>query len=163
MIRITKNDHHHGYSLVELIIAIAIVAILAGISTYSWNRYILNNHLRTAARNIVTDFQHCKAKAASENRDYRITFSTDNDNYTISAAATSNLSAVSLVKTPLSSGEGSAIDITESAFGTGSSATFQKRGITVPSGHVILQNARNSTATITINTVGKAYVIFNMQ
>jgi prepilin-type N-terminal cleavage/methylation domain-containing protein len=156
----TKN-HCHGFSLVEMLIVMAIVGILAALSTYAWQRYTLNTHLRTAARNVVGDFQRCKAKAVSESRTYQMKFTVGTDTYTISAPASPSGSRPALNQTRTLVADAGAVKITD-MIPIGQTITFQTRGTATP-GRVKLANNRNSEATITNNQTGKAYVIFNMQ
>lgn len=147
--------------MIEMVIVVAIISIVAAMSALGWQRYVLNANLRSAARDIATDFQNCKARANSESRVYTITFDQGANTYTISAPATTNLPILSTVKSPAV--EGRVIQITNANYGmSGSSITFTSRG-TSSAGTVTLTNTRTSTAIITTNTTGKAYVTFNMQ
>jgi len=149
-----------GFTLIELMIVIAIIGIVAGMGVLGWQRTVFNSNLRSAGRDIVTDFQSCKVKANSESRAYTITFDQGANTYTISSPATT-LPAVNTVKLPTVHGSG--IQITNANYGmSGSSITFTSRG-TSSAGTVTLTNTRGSTAIITTNTTGKAYVTFNMQ
>lgn len=151
-----------GFSLVEIMIVMVVISILLSLSSFAWQRYVNNANLRAAARDVVSDFQRCKQKAISENRDYQISFTTGtNSSYTILASATDTHAAVSTTK--LSTVYGSGIQITSAAFlGTPTNViTFQSRG-TSSNGTVVMTNSRASTATITTNVTGKAYVQFAM-
>lgn len=163
-LKVTERKLHNemGFSLVEMMIAICIVSILMSMSVYSWRRYVINQHLRTAARNIINDIQYCKARTVAESRQFKITFSPANDNYTISAGATADLPAVSIVKQPVNPSEASPIDIVSTDLGS-STINFLTRGTISAGGNVNLQNTRNSNATVTVNRMGKAYAVFAMQ
>jgi prepilin-type N-terminal cleavage/methylation domain-containing protein len=142
-----------GFSLAELLIVIAIIGILAAVAGYSWQRYVTNANLRTAARDIAADFSLAKENAIKESRNYTITFDVGSNSYTMAPAGTA--------KSPATFG--SDIRLTLANFGfAGPVITFQSRG-TASAGRVALTNGRGSTANIVVNITGKNYVEFAMQ
>jgi len=160
-----------GFSLIELVIVVCLLTIIAAIAGLNLRNYTLNRNLRTAARNIVTDFNLCKARAVSENVRYQITFNIAGGDYTIQQF---NNPATAVTKRPLGLSEGGAdIRIVSADFGPAQSQTanFDTRGMVTPMGNpapnvdgvVLANNSRNSMATITVNTMGRTYVTFNIQ
>jgi type II secretion system protein H len=149
-----------GFSLVELMIVIAIISIMASISSFAWNRYVNNANLQAAARDFASDIANTKQKAVGEGLNYRMTITTGTPgNYTIERRNADNTaSTVIATKSPTASGAGLNINSTNQP---GNIIYFQPRG-TASSGDVVLQNSRGSTATITINFTGKTYVTFSM-
>lgn len=153
-----------GFSLVELMMVVAIVVIAAAVALPYLTRYTQNNNLRNAARAISGDFFEYKSRAIAEYKRYRITFDTANDNYTIEqcTATGATCAAYSTVDTKAMSGFGTGIDITAAGFGGNPTINFQTRG-TTEAGSVTVQNSRGSTATITTNITGKTYVQYVIQ
>ncbi|MFA5181907.1 MAG: prepilin-type N-terminal cleavage/methylation domain-containing protein [Syntrophales bacterium] len=158
----------NGFSLVELLIGIAIIGILAGISAYSWQRYVANANLRTAARELVADFNYMKSNAVS-NPDFTHTIAftraANPNSYTLNAidASANNASTFPQIKTPASAGSGITIASLPGG-GTTYTLTFLARGTLSPTtGTVTLQNSRGSTANIIYNITGKTYATFTMQ
>ncbi|NPU86057.1 MAG: type II transport protein [Syntrophaceae bacterium] len=150
---IGRGFNTRGFSLSELLIIIAIIGILAVIAGYSWQRYVTNANLRSAAREIASDFSMAREKALKENQNFTITFDVTANQYTISPGAT--------VKKPTFFG--SDISLTGANFGIGGTTiTFLPRG-TASAGNVTLTNSRGSTATIVVNITGKNYVQFATQ
>lgn len=158
----------NGFSLIELIIVIAIIGILGGISSYSWQRYVANTNLRTAAREMVADFNYMKTNAVSKpDFTYTIVFDrTVNPNsYTLTAidAGANNASGFPQTRTPASAGSGISITALPGG-GTTYPLTFLARGTLSPSaGTIIMQNNRGSAANIIFNFTGKTYATFTMQ
>ncbi len=161
-----KNSHHHpgslsimkrrnppgGFSLAELVIVLALIGIIAAIAVPSLQRYAVNGDLRTAARDLMADFALAKQRAMSENMNYSISFSLGDNQYTISSGINNQTKSLA----------GFGANIQGLNFG-GNTVTFQTRGILEPGGNLTLRNIRGSTATITWNIAGRAYVEFNMQ
>ena len=141
-----------GFSVMELMITVGIIAIVAGISYPSFSRMAVNGNLRTAARDIMADIATLKERAMAENTQYSIIFNPGNNNYSFPGMAAG--------KSPASFGQG--VQLTKAAFGKGTTITFLTRGTLSQAGNIILTNSRGSTATITCNISGRAYVQFAM-
>jgi prepilin-type N-terminal cleavage/methylation domain-containing protein len=158
----------NGFSLIELIIVMAIIGILGGISAYSWQRYVANINLRTAAREMVADFNYMKTNVVSKpDFTHTIAFNraANPSNYTLNAidAGGNNASGFPQTKTPASAGSGIAITSLPGG-GTTYTLTFLARGTLNPTaGTIIMQNNRGSAASIIFNFTGKTYATFTMQ
>jgi prepilin-type N-terminal cleavage/methylation domain-containing protein len=147
-----------GFSLVELIIVIALISIVMAVAVPMWQKYRANTDLKSAAREVMADLSNAKQQAVVENLDvYRLTFDVAGNNYTLSRVDTG---ATSWTKPMASFGNGIRIDSVN--FGGTAMASFQKRG-TMSMGSLALRNSLGSTATITVNITGKSHVHFIMQ
>jgi len=151
-----------GFSLVELIIVIALIGIVAGFSIPAFQRYATNANLKAAAREIMSDINNAKQRAIEENNNtYRITFSTVANNYVLSWTdmTTTPSTARTLTKSPTSIGA----DVRISAVTyTDGFISFERRG-TAKNGSVTLTNSRGSVALIRSNITGRAYAQFTIQ
>jgi type II secretion system protein H len=156
-----KINKTKGFTLVELMIVIAIIGIMASVASFSWQRYVNNTNLRTAARELASDIANAKQRAVAEGVNYRITITTGTPgNYTIEQRNAAN-TASTVIATKIPTANGAGLNITSTNHG-GNIIYFYPRG-TTSWGDVILQNSRGSSATITSNSTGKAYVTFSMQ
>jgi prepilin-type N-terminal cleavage/methylation domain-containing protein len=152
-----------GFTIIELIVVVAILAIIAAIAIPSFQRYAVNGNLRSAARDIISDFNALKGRAVAENQEYRLAI--NGNQYTIQRCTDSTSPCgtwgpppadMASLKSPASfSG-----DIVMSPNAT---YTFQTRGIVTPAGTIGFTNSRGSTATVTVNTAGKTSAQFNMR
>jgi type II secretion system protein H len=148
----SKMQLRKGFTIVELMVVIAIIGIMATVASFAWQRYVNNTNLRTAARELAADINSMKAKAVSKtDTDYTIDFDTAANTYTLNGTT---------VQTKLLTSFGQGIRITEATTPT---ITCQKRGTLSPLGHVILSNNRGSNATIKFNITGKTHVTFGMR
>jgi prepilin-type N-terminal cleavage/methylation domain-containing protein len=144
-----------GFSLVELLVVIALIAIVSAFAVPTWQRYAAKTDLKTAAREVMADFANAKQRAVEENLDvYRLTFNLVGSSYALSRTDTGTV----WTKSAATFGNGVSIDSVN--FSGGSVVSFQKRGTLTP-GNVRLRNGLGSTATITVNITGRTYVQFN--
>jgi len=153
-----KSGNRKGFSLVELMVTLALFSILVLIAIPTFMRFAENSNLRAATRDITTDIATMKETALTRNIEYQnlgiqcqIIFNTGANNYTLTMPDGSQV-----VKTPASFSQD--IVITDAI----PTMTFQPRG-TATNGTIILQNNRGSQAMITINITGRTYAEFTMQ
>ena len=72
-----------GFTMVELLIVIAILGVLLAIAVPNYMDYLPKHRASGATRQLFTEMQSSKMKAISENNDYVITFDTSNNSYSI--------------------------------------------------------------------------------
>jgi len=72
MIIVTKKKA--GFTLIELMIVIAIMAILAGIAAPNFQTYMAQRRLNGAARQVMTDLMAARMKAVSLNQRVKVSF-----------------------------------------------------------------------------------------
>jgi prepilin-type N-terminal cleavage/methylation domain-containing protein len=151
-----------GFTLVEMMITLLLIIIISAIAAPSFFGLAMNMNLKSAARNIQSDFLGLKQRAISESTTYRITFDLGGNTYTIEKGTESGAPYVPLeVKTPKTFGED--IGVTNADFSGGTPVIiFQGRGIAT-NGRVILANSRGSTAAVITSVSGRTYVQLNMQ
>ena len=156
-----KCSKDHGFTIIEIVITLALLTIVMLIAIPNFHRISSNGNLKTAARDLIADFNALRERAMAENRAYTLTFNANNT-YTYSALASGGNPAVNVTKSPASI----AGDIAFSAINLGGGpVTFSTRGTITPpaGGNVILANSRASTATISCNVAGRASVSFIWQ
>lgn len=147
-----------GFSLIELMIVIGLMAIVSAFAIPTWQRYSANTDLKTAAREVKSDLFNAKQRAVAENVDfYRMTFSVAQNNYVLSR---SDSGAVIWTKSLAALGKG--ITVNTVNFSGGAVVSFQSRG-TMSAGNMTLRNSIGSTATITTTITGRSYVEFALQ
>lgn len=147
-----RNPKARGFTIVELIIAMVVLAILIMIAIPNFHRLAINGNLKTAARDLIADFNALRQKAMAENQQYDLTFNQGNNTYTVSPVS----GLPNGGKSPASIA--SDIHITNAPPGI---LSFYTRGtLSQPGGNIVLTNSRGSTATITYNLSGRTYVQF---
>jgi competence protein ComGD len=156
--KVKKNPRSNqlGFTFPEMLIVLILIAIVAGIGYGAFSRMAVNSSLRTAARDIASDFQLARQRAMAENTNLTITFDSANHTYTVPQAGGGTL-------TKSLASYSASIIFTNVNLSGGNSIVFLPRGTTQQWGNLALQNNRGSTATITVNSTGRANVQFAMQ
>ena len=144
-----------GFSILELFITLAIIAVVAAIGYPTFQRMAINGNLRSAAREIMGDIVLLKERAVAQNTQFSITFEPLNNRYRCSDMDTDQWKSPTMIARD--------IQITRAAFGTGRTMVFETRGTLQQAGSIELTNGRGSKATITCNIAGRTYVKFIMR
>jgi prepilin-type N-terminal cleavage/methylation domain-containing protein len=63
---------HQGFTLIELIVIIAVIGLLAAITALSIPSWRANISLRTTARDVISSFQFARVEAAKRNSDIQV-------------------------------------------------------------------------------------------
>ena len=168
-----KIKSSKGFTLIEMIIVIAIIAIALSIAVPNFNSFSQNTNLKEAARDISSDISFYKQRAIAENVGFQINFNASLNTYTIkkeNPAGSNNYVNLSTLEPAVADtkgvGAGNAnivISGTPSFSGGVPNVTFNPRG-TSGAGSLTLQHTKRlSTATITTNLMGRVNVTYNLK
>ncbi|MBW2302209.1 MAG: GspH/FimT family pseudopilin [Deltaproteobacteria bacterium] len=150
-----------GFTLLELIMTMVILAILATIAIPTFSVWLPEYRLKKAARDLYSNIQLAKMQAVRTNRDHTVSFNTGAGLYQVLD------SGVTVVKTVNLSNYGSGVsygfgNATKTVPGgvpidtvsyAGDSATFNPRG-TGGMGYVYLTNERSTSYAVGTITAG---------
>jgi len=151
-----------GFSLIELIIVIALIGILLAIAAPNFSIYRDNTNLKEAARDISSDIAFYKQKSIAENLSYKIVFNASLNTYTISQE-TSSSSGTYTVLTTKAVSPGNVLIVIYGTPSYSDGIIIQPRG-TMTSGSLVLQHTRRlSTATINTYTTGRVNVQYSLK
>jgi Tfp pilus assembly protein FimT len=70
-------------SLVELLLALVILAVLLGLVYPSWQRFLAHQSLRYATAQVASALREGQERAKAERRAYTVTFSANSSSYTV--------------------------------------------------------------------------------
>jgi prepilin-type N-terminal cleavage/methylation domain-containing protein len=164
-----------GFTLLELMIILGLMAILMSIGYPPLQRFYINGNLRSATRDLIGDFNNQKQRAMSGvmsgntategTRVHRLLLDLGANSYTLQRCTTTDIPCGNwedIPGIPVKNLNAYGSDV---AFDPGNAKLvfdFQSRG-TVSDGTIVLRNNRGSAATITINISGRTYVDFDMR
>ena len=146
--------YQKGFTLLELMIAFAILAIVTAIAISNWSSYAQNQRLRTAAGEIIGTLAQAGAQARAQSTAYYVDFNVAQNNYALEREGGNpvirNFSAPEIA-------------LTAADFGGETYAKFLARGVVEDEGYVTLENGRGSTARIDVKVLGKSSITYKMK
>jgi type IV fimbrial biogenesis protein FimT len=138
-----ENPQSKGFSLVEMLITLAIIAILAGISGIALMKWIPQANLKRAARTIVSMCQDARIEAIKRNEPVSFNCTAQTCEVRLSAAPSTLLKQFNL-----SSMKGG-VKLTDDY-----ATTFNSRGRATPTQIIEIKNSAEKILTVTIRTSG---------
>jgi Tfp pilus assembly protein FimT len=158
-----------GFTLLELMIILGLMAILMAIAYPAVQRFYINGNLRSAARGVIGDFNDQKQRAMTGDpavlgtRIHRIFLNMGANSYTLQRCATTDNVCLNWEDIQVKNLNAFGNDVVFDPGNTNKSIfDFQTRG-TVSDGVIGLTNVRTSTAAITASISGRTFVEFTMR
>lgn len=139
-----------GFSLAEILIVIAIMAIIAAISMPFYRTVSLSLSLNAAGRDLASDLRYAQQLAVTTQTNHQVSFDKIGNSYTVANSATGEILKARKIKAPI---------IIQSTNLSGNTVIFNATGAANSTGSIILANPNNNLITITIKPSG--YVKIN--
>lgn len=141
--------HEDAFSLIELIVIMAIVGMLAALAAPSLGRWLTIMRINATARAIASHMQLSRMLAISQNTTFRLNVSVDDGTYQIQKRTGGTWEDVKELET-LPAG----ITLVSAS----GSPEFESLGTTPENATIVVRNALGSTRTIHVSTVGRVTI-----
>ena len=153
---------HSGFTVVELLVVIALIGTIAAIAVPNFISWLPNYRLRSAADDLYSNFQIVKLGAIKNNNNWAIVFNEGADSYTLisdygGTNTTEKTVVLSSYKSGVGFGNGNATqDIPVNGFPNGmvsytspnDTAVFNPQGLTTTLGYVYLSNDQGAARAV---------------
>ncbi len=148
------HNKQSGFTLIEMMIVLAIMAIFAGIAIPNYLAYLPKSRLNGAARQVMGDLMLARMQAVSQNCDVAVTFASGNPEYEI--WTDSNNDGIK------DSGEVTTKNIHPNYYDVSISSTnnikFSSRGTANPFGTIDLINTAGLTKKVNVRITGSVKI-----
>lgn len=137
-----------GYTITELMVTIAVIAILASLAIPSFIAWLPNYRLRSGAEEIQSTLQLARITAIKENSTVTVDFNTANETYRAFVVGGQTIRGGRMP---------AGIDIDSTDFG-GDSVEFNSRGIATAAGTAVVRNNLGRVRNIEVYITGNSRI-----
>jgi len=142
---------HFGFTMVELMVSVSILAILMAIAVPNMLANMPTTQLNGAARQVLGDLMWARSKAVSENNQFVVTFP-NNTSYIILDDNNKNGTADAGEWTRTQNIQTNFADVALTK--TGANPVFSPRGTTAGATTITLTNSSGSPRTVSVSATG---------
>ncbi|WP_024300981.1 GspH/FimT family pseudopilin [Pseudogulbenkiania sp. MAI-1] len=162
----SPRARHRGFTLVELLVTLAVLAILMALAVPSFGDLIDRGRLSSAADTLYADLQFARSEAIRNNQNVVVSFQSGSSwcygmvlgssacDCSVSNSAAANYCALKRV-TAADFSQVSIPDAASITFAAGQTGFDPVRGVALGSGAVTLQSARGKQATVSLALLGR--------
>ncbi len=144
-----------GFTLIELMTVIAIVAIVLAFATPPFLQWLKNKALVEASDQVFSDLQNARLRAVKENANVLVAFDTANQSYRVFIDKNLNNQYDASTDTSLWTGNlPSGITFSSVSFGGAAWIGFTGMGTATSSGSLVLAGSNAKTQQITVDLPG---------
>jgi prepilin-type N-terminal cleavage/methylation domain-containing protein len=143
----------HGFTLLELLIAVSLGAVLAGTALLGYRRMLAGWRLDAAARQVVMDLKLARAWAILDSATHRVRFAVPGTSYQHERQRPSGTYEPNAPPTVLPPD----VEIADCT-GAGSGISFRPRGYAAAFGTVALRNRDGATRAVVVDIMGRMRV-----
>jgi len=150
---------HSGFTLIELMTTIAIIAILVSIAIPNYIGWLPKYRLGSAARDLLSAMQHARLAAVKNNVDVQVKFYPDQDNYRVFTDYNGDKDQDADEPTLKSGNMPGGVHLKETNFDS-NTFNFDGRGLASGSGGTIsLENTLKNQTQIRVNRTGNSRIL----
>lgn len=147
------RDRRRGFTLLELLVALGLVAVLTGTAVLGYRRMVAGWRLNAAARQVVMDLKLARARAILDSTTHRVHFRVPGSSYQHERQQPSGEYVAVGPPTALPS------DIAViGCSGAGSGISFRPRGHAAAFGTITLRNDGGDQRAVIVDIVGRTRV-----